>query len=170
MPTSSVQKRSLHMKRKGIRATWFAGCVLGRPGFYCAGKFPVASDADDKITKSYNLMANSAKPGMKDVRGEEIGHDFIERVTFVISKDHKISSPQCRRRRTRSRPINTWRRRWRSCRSSNSTTPFRGQRDGKSLALASPPARFRARGVPSITWPEIRERRTSTEKSFEPVL
>ena len=59
---------------------------------YCAGKFPVASDADGKIAKSYNLTANSAKPGMKDVRGEEIGHDFIERVTFVIGKDHKISA------------------------------------------------------------------------------
>ncbi len=57
---------------------------------YCAGKFPVASDADGKIAKSYNLSSNSAKPGMKDVRGEEIGHDFIERVTFVIGKDHKV--------------------------------------------------------------------------------
>ena len=57
---------------------------------YCAGKFPVASDADHKIAKSYNLTATSAKPGMKDVRGVEIGHDFIERVTFVIGKDHKI--------------------------------------------------------------------------------
>jgi peroxiredoxin len=27
---------------------------------------------------------------MKDVRGNEIGHDFIERVTFVIGKDHNI--------------------------------------------------------------------------------
>ena len=50
----------------------------------------MASDADGKIAKSYNLTANSSKPGMKDVRGEEIGHDFIERVTFVIGKDHKI--------------------------------------------------------------------------------
>jgi peroxiredoxin Q/BCP len=57
---------------------------------YCAGKFPVASDADHKIAKSYNLTATSAKAGMKDVRGVEIGHDFIERVTFVIGKDHKI--------------------------------------------------------------------------------
>jgi peroxiredoxin len=57
---------------------------------YCAGKFPVASDADRKIANSYNLTANSAKPGMKDVRGVEIDHDFIERVTFVIGKDHKI--------------------------------------------------------------------------------
>jgi peroxiredoxin Q/BCP len=57
---------------------------------YCAGKFPVASDADRKIAASYNLTSAAARAGMKDVRGNEIGHDFIERVTFVIGKDHKI--------------------------------------------------------------------------------
>jgi thioredoxin-dependent peroxiredoxin len=57
---------------------------------YCAGKFPVASDPDRKIAASYNLTVNSLKPGAKDVRGIEIDHDFIERVTFVIGKDHKI--------------------------------------------------------------------------------
>lgn len=57
---------------------------------YCAGKFPVASDADGKIAASYDLQSSSSKPGMKDVRGEEIGHNFIERVTFVIGKDHKV--------------------------------------------------------------------------------
>lgn len=57
---------------------------------YCAGKFSVASDADRKIANSYNLTANSVKAGMKDVRGVEIDHDFIQRVTFVIGKDHKI--------------------------------------------------------------------------------
>ena len=58
---------------------------------YCAGKFPVASDPDCEIANSYkNLTVNSVKAGMKDVRGVEIDHDFIERVTFVIGKDHKI--------------------------------------------------------------------------------
>jgi thioredoxin-dependent peroxiredoxin len=57
---------------------------------YCAGKFPVASDPDRKIANSYNLTAQSARPGFKDVRGVEIDHDFIERTTFVIGKDHKI--------------------------------------------------------------------------------
>jgi peroxiredoxin len=57
---------------------------------YCAGKFPVASDPDRKIATSYNLSAGSPKAGMKDVRGADIDHDFIERVTFVIGKDHKI--------------------------------------------------------------------------------
>lgn len=57
---------------------------------YCAGKFPVASDAGGTIAGSYNLTKNSVKPGQKDVRGVEIDHDFIERVTFVIGKDSKI--------------------------------------------------------------------------------
>jgi len=57
---------------------------------YCAGKFPVASDSDRKIATSYNLTAASPKGGAKDVRGVDIDHDFIERVTFVIGKDHKI--------------------------------------------------------------------------------
>lgn len=57
---------------------------------YCAGKFPVASDTERKVATSYNLTANSGKPGMKDVRGVDINHDFIERVTYVIGKDHKI--------------------------------------------------------------------------------
>jgi thioredoxin-dependent peroxiredoxin len=57
---------------------------------YCAGKFPVASDPDHKISSSYNLTAAAARAGMKDVRGVEIDHDFVERTTFVIGKDHKI--------------------------------------------------------------------------------
>ncbi len=57
---------------------------------YCAGKFPVASDADGSIAKSYNLTASAGRPGMKDVKGAAIDHAFIERVTYVIGKDHKI--------------------------------------------------------------------------------
>jgi thioredoxin-dependent peroxiredoxin len=57
---------------------------------YCAGRFPVASDATGHIANSYNLMVSASKPGMTDVRGSAINHDFIERVTFVIGVDHKI--------------------------------------------------------------------------------
>jgi peroxiredoxin len=57
---------------------------------YCAGRFPVASDPGGKIAASYGLSVSPGKPGMKDVRGNDIGHDFIERETFVIGKDHKI--------------------------------------------------------------------------------
>jgi peroxiredoxin len=57
---------------------------------FCAGKFPVASDTDKKIAVSYNLNTNAVKPGQMDVKGDAIDHDFIERETFVIGKDHKI--------------------------------------------------------------------------------
>jgi peroxiredoxin Q/BCP len=57
---------------------------------YCAGKFPVASDADGTISKSYNLNKMNLKPGIKDTRGEVIDHDFIERVTYVVTPDYKI--------------------------------------------------------------------------------
>ena len=57
---------------------------------YCAGKFPVASDADVKIARSYDLKAEAAQPGMNDVRGVAIDHDFISRTTFVIASNGKI--------------------------------------------------------------------------------
>lgn len=57
---------------------------------FCAGKFPIATDESLKIAKSYDLQTTPGKPGAKDVRGVEIGHGFIERVTFVVGKDHKI--------------------------------------------------------------------------------
>jgi len=57
---------------------------------YCAGKFPVASDATGEIAVSYNLTKTAVKAGQLDVRGIAIDHDFIERATFVIGKDHKI--------------------------------------------------------------------------------
>jgi len=57
---------------------------------FCAGKFPVASDADKKIAASYDLSTTAVKAGQMDVKGDAIDHDFIERATFVIGKDHKI--------------------------------------------------------------------------------
>ena len=59
---------------------------------YCAGKFPVASDADHKTAKSYNLDVGDLRAGVKDVRGVEIDHGFIERVTYVIGKDGKVAA------------------------------------------------------------------------------
>jgi peroxiredoxin len=57
---------------------------------YCAGKFPVASDADGAIAKAYDLSVREGKPGMKDSRGQDIDHAFTERTTFVITPDSKI--------------------------------------------------------------------------------
>ena len=59
---------------------------------YCAGKFPVASDPDGAVAKSFDLQKNAGKPGMKDTRGAEINHDFIERTTFVVKADGTIAA------------------------------------------------------------------------------
>ncbi|HKQ44512.1 MAG TPA: peroxiredoxin [Rhizomicrobium sp.] len=57
---------------------------------FCAGKFPVASDADTKIAASYNLAVNQPKPGAKDNKQNDLTHAIIERVTYVIGKDGKV--------------------------------------------------------------------------------
>src|SRR5689334_23623632 len=59
---------------------------------YCAGKIPVASDADGKISKSYDLQVRDAKAGAKTTTGEEIGHGFAERTTFIVMPDGKIAA------------------------------------------------------------------------------
>jgi len=57
---------------------------------YCAGKFPVASDPRGQIAATYGLTISAAKPGAKDIRGQDLTHGFIPRTTFVIGKDGKI--------------------------------------------------------------------------------
>jgi peroxiredoxin Q/BCP len=59
---------------------------------YCAGKLPVASDADGKIAASYELKVMDGRPGMKDSRGVDLDHKFAERTTFIITKDGKIAA------------------------------------------------------------------------------
>ena len=57
---------------------------------YCAGRFPVASDPDGAIAKSYDLKVMEKQAGAKDTRGMDIDHAFTERTTFVIAPDSKI--------------------------------------------------------------------------------
>jgi peroxiredoxin Q/BCP len=57
---------------------------------YCNGKFPVASDADGRIAKSYDLAVKEGRAGMKDTRGVDIDHGFAERTTFIVSPDGRI--------------------------------------------------------------------------------
>lgn len=59
---------------------------------YCAGKITVASDADGRIAKSYDLNVREAVPGRKDSKGEEIDHGFAERTTFIVTPDGKIAA------------------------------------------------------------------------------
>ncbi len=59
---------------------------------YCAGKVPVASDADGKLADSYHLKIDPEEHGFKDTRGVEVGHGFAERTTFVVSSDGIIAA------------------------------------------------------------------------------
>ncbi len=59
---------------------------------YCAGKLPVASDADGTIAASYQLKVADGRPGMKDSRGIDLDHKFAERTTFIVTKDGKIAA------------------------------------------------------------------------------
>ena len=58
---------------------------------YCAGKFPVASDADGSIAKSYDLSVRQMA-GLKDTKGNEVDHGLAERTTFVVTPDGKIAA------------------------------------------------------------------------------
>lgn len=57
---------------------------------YCAGKFPVASDADGKIASTYGLEMIPPQKGVTDVNGEPVTHGFLPRTTFVIDSSGKI--------------------------------------------------------------------------------
>jgi peroxiredoxin len=59
---------------------------------FCAGKFPIASDADTKVAASYKLKVSVPRSGAKDVNQDEIGHAIIERVTYVIGTDGRIAA------------------------------------------------------------------------------
>jgi len=57
---------------------------------YCAGKLPVASDADGQIVKRYQLQVEGFEPADKDTRGMKIEHDYADRTTFIVTPDGKI--------------------------------------------------------------------------------
>ena len=59
---------------------------------YCAGKVPVASDADGKIARTYDLSVREIGMRIKDTRGVEIDHGFAERTTFVVTPDGRIAA------------------------------------------------------------------------------
>ena len=59
---------------------------------YCNSRFPVASDADGRIAKSYDLSVKEGRAGLKDTRGVDIDHGFAERTTFVVMPDGRIAS------------------------------------------------------------------------------
>lgn len=59
---------------------------------FCAGKVPVASDADGSIAKSFDIKITQTSSAVTDSRGAAVTHGFAERSTFVISRDGKVTS------------------------------------------------------------------------------
>lgn len=59
---------------------------------YCAGKLAVASDADGKIARAFDLKVREAAAGRKDTRGADIDHGSVERVTYVLTPDGKVAA------------------------------------------------------------------------------
>lgn len=59
---------------------------------YCAGKLPVASDADGSIARRYEISVREGRPGMKNTKGQDIDHGFAERTTFVVTPDGKVAA------------------------------------------------------------------------------
>ena len=59
---------------------------------YCAGKVAVASDANGKIAKAYDLKVRDATPGRKDSRGADLDHGFAERTTFIVTTKGRIAA------------------------------------------------------------------------------
>jgi thioredoxin-dependent peroxiredoxin len=59
---------------------------------YCNSKFPVASDADGRIAKSYELSVKDGRAGLKDTRGVDIDHGFAERTTFIVTPDGRVAA------------------------------------------------------------------------------
>jgi gluconolactonase len=58
----------------------------------CGGKVPVASDADGRIARAYDLKVSARRAGRTDTRGQAIDHDSVERTTFVVARDGRIAA------------------------------------------------------------------------------
>jgi peroxiredoxin Q/BCP len=57
---------------------------------FCAGKIAVASDADGKVAKGFDLPVAEIPAGRKDTRGVDIDHGRVDRTTFVVGQDGKV--------------------------------------------------------------------------------
>lgn len=59
---------------------------------YCAGKIPVASDADGQVARAFDLSVTEIPAGRKDTRGVEIDHARTDRTTFIVTPDGRIAA------------------------------------------------------------------------------
>jgi len=57
---------------------------------FCAGKIAVASDAEGRVAKGFDLAVAEIPAGRKDSRGIEIDHGRVDRTTFIVGQDGKV--------------------------------------------------------------------------------
>jgi thioredoxin-dependent peroxiredoxin len=57
---------------------------------YCAGKIPVASDAQGRVACTYDVGIRTQPVGRKDTHGNDIDHDLAERTSFVVGQNGRI--------------------------------------------------------------------------------
>ncbi len=57
---------------------------------FCAGKIAVASDAEGRVAKGFDLPVAEIPAGRKDTRGVEIDHGRVDRTTFIVGQDGKV--------------------------------------------------------------------------------
>ena len=56
----------------------------------CAGKLTVASDADGRIARAFDIATTQTPPGRKTTQGQDITHARAERTSFVIARDGRV--------------------------------------------------------------------------------
>ncbi|WP_298233890.1 peroxiredoxin [uncultured Azohydromonas sp.] len=59
---------------------------------YCAGKLPVASDADGRIARGFDVGVSATPSGRRDTRGRDIDHGRADRTTFVLRTDGRVAA------------------------------------------------------------------------------
>ncbi len=59
---------------------------------FCASKFAVASDADGRIARAFQIKVSGPVSGARDTRGQEIPHGFAQRTTFIVARDGTIAA------------------------------------------------------------------------------
>ena len=56
----------------------------------CAGRLTVASDADGRIAKAFDIALTETPAGRKTTKGQDITHARAERTSFVIGRDGRV--------------------------------------------------------------------------------
>lgn len=56
----------------------------------CAGKLTVASDADGRISKAFDIATSETPAGRKTIKGQDITHARAERTSFVLGRDGRV--------------------------------------------------------------------------------